>query len=117
MNKLIRLGLRWGEKTSRPLDEVSWLHRRNRWIKWIFAIAGALALQTSILHSPDYMINGLYHNRRANTIQLHLMPEAAQAKMMERLCLTRSLLEKGGADPYQIPEAAACAEKYRIKPE
>jgi hypothetical protein len=106
MNMLIRLG----EWTSRQLDEASWLRRRTRWMKWIFALAGILALQTSIIHSPDYMINGLYHNRRALNIELQAMPEAARVKLLERLCLARGLFEHGGVDPYQIPGAANCYE-------
>lgn len=115
MEKIILQMLRWGEWTAQPLCEESWRRSRTRMVKWVLLIAAALALQTALVHSPDYMINGLYHNRRVNNLQLHAAPEAARSKLLERLCLTGSLLDQGGGDPYQIPGAAECIRKYREK--
>jgi len=102
--------LRLGERTSVPLDEATWRRRRNRAATWLLVLAGVLAVQTSILQSPDYMINGLYHNRRAINIQLQTMPEAKRAKLLERLCLADGLFGQGGVDPYQIAKAGECAK-------
>jgi hypothetical protein len=115
MDKLRLLVSRWTAWTARPMDESTWLRRRNRIVTGALVIAAMLAVQTAMVHSPDYMINGLYHNRRIDNLQMHAMPEAARAKLLERLCLTSSLLEHGGGDPYKIPGARECYEKYRAK--
>lgn len=115
MKRLMERLLRLGERSAAPLDEATWRRRRNGAALWLLVLAGALAVQTAILQSPDYMINGLYHNRRTINLQLQTMPEAQRTKLMERLCLSHNLFDKGGVDPYQIPDAEGCATKYKVR--
>jgi hypothetical protein len=115
MDRLRQTVLRWCERTSRPLDEVVWRRRRNRAMLWLLGLATLLAVQTAAVHSPDYMINGLYHNRRAHNLQLQTVTPPVRAKLMERLCLSQNLFNKGGVDPYQIPDAEGCAAKHNMK--
>jgi hypothetical protein len=101
------------ERGSVAIDETSWRRWRGRVALVLLALAGMLAVQTALLQSPDYIINGLYHNRRAINLQLQTMPASQKAKLMERLCLAGGLFEAGGSDPYQIPNAEACAKLGR----
>ncbi|TAN65204.1 MAG: hypothetical protein EPN20_07790 [Magnetospirillum sp.] len=116
MRRLNAILWRWGDRTSVPLDEAAWRRLRGRVVVGLLALAGGLALQTSILQSPDYIINGLYHNRRVINIQLQTMPAPQRAKLLERLCLAEGLFEQGGIDPYQIRNAPACSEASRQRP-
>lgn len=115
MDRLRQTVLGWCERTSRPLDEAAWRRRRDRIFLWLLGLATLMAMQTSVVHSPDYMINGLYHNRRAHNLQLQTVSPPVRAKLMERLCLSHNLFDKGGVDPYQIPDAEGCATKYKVK--
>ena len=115
MTRLRDMLLRLGDRTAAPLDEAAWRRWRRKTVFWLLVVATGLALQTAVLQSPDYMINGLYHNRRAINIQLQAMPAAQRAKLLERLCLAGGLFDKGGVDPYQIPTASDCTAKYQGK--
>ncbi len=113
MNRLTRLIRYLEERTARPLAEAGWRRRRGTFARWTLGLAALLAAQTAMVHHPDYLINALYHNRRANNIELRAMSTAERSKLLERLCLSASLFEKGGIDPYKIPDAETCAQAAR----
>ncbi|RAU23571.1 hypothetical protein CU669_00235 [Paramagnetospirillum kuznetsovii] len=91
-----------------PIDEEVWKRWKNRVAAGILGLMAVLAVQTSVVHAPGYLINALYHGRQFANIQLHAMAPAERAKLLERLCAVQHYLEKGGINPYDIPDYQSC---------
>ena len=96
-------------RTSAPIAEGAWRKWRNRVALWSLGLGFVLALQTALVHSPDYVIGALYHERRVINLELQSLPPDRRAKLMERLCLAEMLFKQGGVDPYAIAEASRCS--------